>query len=101
MQTWGNLVENPQIVQGPEKTRGIFSIAEHFGTGKFRKTTFYDVTRFVRGPEDDLLLRSLTKGQFVKITGYLEGRNSKREDGRAYLKLLATKIELVESSEPD
>lgn len=90
MQVHGNVASVPEFKTGASKERMVFRLAENQGEDPHRTTTWYDVTVFVRNPEQRDELALLTKGQFIKVTGRLTGKNSTKENGEPFLNITGT-----------
>lgn len=73
------------------KTYYTFRLAENFGKGETRTTTWYDVMAYISEFDADLL----TKGQLVTVQGKIEAVAYNTKDGKqaAALRLIGFKVE--------
>lgn len=96
MQVFGNIATTleKRTGQNSGKEFYVFRLAENQGKDEQRTTTWYDITAFISELDADLL----AKGQFVKVTGRLEVKAFKRNNGEpgASATVLAFKVEPVE-----
>ena len=96
MQVFGNIATalEERTSSKTQKKFYTFRLAENQGKDDNRTTTWYDVTAFISELDADLL----AKGQFVKISGRLEVRPFKKNNGEpgASLNLVTSRIEPVE-----